>query len=149
VVAIEVSGAAVEQARRNAALNSASNIEFQEGNVFDRLSAMEKAGEIFDCIVLDPPAFAKAKSSIESARRGYKEINLRAMKMLAPQGTLITSTCSYHMGEEMFLRVLSEAASDARRSARIIEKRTQSRDHPILLSMPETYYLKCLILCVD
>jgi 23S rRNA (cytosine1962-C5)-methyltransferase len=149
VVAVDVSGAAIAQARRNAELNRASNIEFLEANVFDLLREMEMAAERFDVINLDPPAFAKNRASVESAARGYKEINLRAMKMLNPGGTLITSTCSYHMGEESFLNVLADAAADAGRSARIIEKRAQSRDHPVLLSMPETYYLKCIILRVE
>jgi 23S rRNA (cytosine1962-C5)-methyltransferase len=146
VIAIDVSRPAIEHARLNAELNQAGNVEFIEANVFDWLREMEQAGERFDCINLDPPAFAKNRASVEAAARGYKEINLRAIKMLAPGGTLITSTCSYHMGEEAFLNVLAEAAADAGRTARIIEKRIQARDHPVLLSMPETYYLKCIIL---
>jgi 23S rRNA (cytosine1962-C5)-methyltransferase len=149
VMAIDVSGAAIAQATRNAELNGTTNIEFIEANVFDRLGEMERAGELFDVIVLDPPAFAKSRSSVDSAVRGYREINLRAMKMLAPQGTLITSTCSFHMSEEAFLNVLCQAATDARRSARIVERRGQARDHPVLLSMPETHYLKCVILSVE
>jgi 23S rRNA (cytosine1962-C5)-methyltransferase len=107
------------------------------------------AGERFDLVVLDPPAFAKNRAAVDAAARGYKEINLRAMKMLTPGGTLVTSTCSYHMSEDAFLNILAGAASDARRVARIMEKRTQSRDHPILISMPETYYLKCVVLSVQ
>ena len=146
VIAVDVSGAALAQAKRNAELNQASNIEFIEANVFDLLRQLEEKGERFDLINLDPPAFAKNRASIDAAMRGYKEINLRAMKMLNDGGTLITSTCSYHMSETQFLNVLANAAGDAGRSARIIEKRTQARDHPVLISMPETYYLKCLIL---
>jgi 23S rRNA (cytosine1962-C5)-methyltransferase len=149
VLAIDVSGAAIAQARRNAELNRAGNVEFREANVFDLLREMEAARERYDVINLDPPAFAKNRASVEAAARGYKEINLRAIKMLNPGGTLITSTCSYHMGEESFLNVLADAAADAGRSAQIIEKRTQSRDHPVLVSMPETYYLKCIILRVE
>jgi 23S rRNA (cytosine1962-C5)-methyltransferase len=149
VRAIEISGAAVAAARRNAELNNADNIEFIEGNVFDHLREMERAGERFDLINLDPPAFAKNRESIPAALRGYKEINLRAMKLLDAGGILVTSTCSYHVSEEMFLNVVAEAASDARRSAQIIEKRTQARDHPVSISMPETLYLKCLILRVE
>lgn len=149
VIAVDVSGQATAAARKNAELNAASNIEVVEANVFDFLREMEQAGERFDVINLDPPAFAKNRASIEAAVRGYKEINLRAMKMLTAGGTLITSTCSYHMSEEAFLNVLADAASDAGRSVQIIEKRTQARDHPVLLSMPETYYLKCLILRVE
>jgi 23S rRNA (cytosine1962-C5)-methyltransferase len=148
VTAVDVSGPAIAQARRNAELNDARNIEFVEANVFDLLREMEQAGEQFDLINLDPPAFAKSRSSVEGAARGYKEINLRAMKLLKPGGTLITSTCSYHMSEDAFLNCISGAASDAGRTAQIIEKRTQSRDHPVLISMPETYYLKCVILRV-
>lgn len=149
VVAVDSSGAAISSARRNAELNGAANIEFREANVFDLLREMEQAGEKFDVINLDPPAFAKNRASIEGATRGYKEINLRAMKLLNHAGTLITSTCSHHMSEDGFLNVIAAAAADAGRSARILEKRTQSRDHPILISMPETYYLKCVILEVD
>ena len=149
VIGIDVSSPAIVQARRNAELNGATNIEFVEANVFDLLREMEQSGERFDVINLDPPAFAKNRASIEGAVRGYKEINLRAMKMLAPGGTLITSTCSYHMSEEGFLNVLADASADAGRSVQIVEKRTQARDHPVLVSMPETYYLKCMILRVD
>lgn len=149
VIGVDVSAPAIIQAKRNAELNNASNVEFAEANVFDFLREMEQAGERFDVINLDPPAFAKNRASIEAAARGYKEINLRAMKMLVPGGTLITSTCSYHMSEEAFLNVLAEAASDAGRSMQLIEKRSQSRDHPVLISMPETHYLKCMILRVE
>jgi 23S rRNA (cytosine1962-C5)-methyltransferase len=146
VTAVDSSAPALEQARRNAQANGIGNVDFVEGNVFDVLAEMDRSGERFDTIVLDPPAFAKSADSVDAAYRGYKEINLRAMKTLNPEGTLITSTCSYHVGEEAFLNILAEAASDAGRSLALIEKRTQSRDHPILLSMPETYYLKCMIL---
>jgi 23S rRNA (cytosine1962-C5)-methyltransferase len=149
VTAVDVSQAAVLQAERNRELNGVANVEFIEANVFDLLSQLEKAGERFDCINLDPPAFAKNRSAVEGAIRGYKEINLRAMKMLKAGGTLITSTCSHHLGEHAFLNVIADAAADAGRSVQILEKRTQSRDHPVLISMPETYYLKCLILRVD
>lgn len=149
VIAVDVSAPAIAAARSNAELNGASNIEFVEANAFDLLREMEQAGARFDVINLDPPAFAKNRESIEGAMRGYKEINLRAMKMLATGGTLITSSCSYHMSEDAFLNVLAGAAADAGRSAQLIEKRTQSRDHPVLISMPETHYLKCMILRVD
>ena len=149
VIGVDVSASAITQAKRNAELNGASNIEFLEANVFDLLREMEQAGKRFDLINLDPPAFAKNRASIEAAARGYKEINLRAMKMLTVGGTLITSTCSYHMSEESFLNVLAGAAADAGRSVQLMEKRTQSRDHPVLLSMPETYYLKCMILRIE
>ena len=106
---------------------------------------MEAAGELFDTIVLDPPAFAKNRASVQKAVRGYKEINLRALKLLRPGGVLITCTCSYHMSEKMFLEIITDAGKDARRRLQLIEKRTQSSDHPILFGVPETYYLKCVI----
>jgi 23S rRNA (cytosine1962-C5)-methyltransferase len=149
VVAVDVSAPALTQARRNAELNGAANVEFVEANVFDLLHEKEQAGERFEVINLDPPAFAKNRGSVQAAARGYKEINLRAMKMLVPGGTLITSTCSFHMSEEGFLNVIADAAADAGRGVQLIEKRTQSRDHPILISMPETHYLKCVILRVE
>jgi 23S rRNA (cytosine1962-C5)-methyltransferase len=146
VVAVDSSADALQWAAKNATINHVDNIDFVEANVFDFLGQMERAGERFDTIVLDPPAFAKNRASAQAAGRGYKEINLRAIKMLSQGGTLITSTCSYHMSEDDFLNVLAEAAADAERSLRILEKRAQSPDHPVLVSMPETYYLKCVIL---
>ncbi len=148
VTAIDVSEAAIERARRNADLNGITNIEFIAGNVFDTLRDYDDAGERFDTIVLDPPAFAKNRGSVAAALRGYKEINLRALRILNPGGVLITCSCSYHVSEEMFLETLTEAARDAGRQVQIIEKRTQGRDHPILLTVPETYYLKCMVLRV-
>ena len=148
VLGVDVSAQAIKQAERNRELNDAANVEFIEGNVFDLLREMDERGERFDVINLDPPAFAKNRASIAGAVRGYKEINLRAMKMLEPGGTLITSTCSYHMSEEAFLNVIADAGADAGRAVQVIEKRMQSRDHPVLISMPETYYLKCMILRV-
>jgi 23S rRNA (cytosine1962-C5)-methyltransferase len=106
---------------------------------------MEAAGERFDTIVLDPPAFAKNRASVSAAARGYKEINLRALKLLNPGGVIITCTCSYHMSEELFLKLIAEAANDAHRRLQMMEKRTQAGDHPILFGVPETYYLKCVI----
>jgi len=149
VVGVDISAPAIAQAKINAQLNGVDNVAFVEANVFDFLHEKEQAGERFDVINLDPPAFAKNRASIQAAKRGYKEINLRAMKMLAPGGTLITSTCSFHMSEDEFLNVLADAAADAGRNIQLIEKRTQSRDHPILISMPETHYLKCMILRVE
>jgi len=149
VIGVDVSGTAIAQAKRNAELNGGSNTEFIEANVFDLLRELEEKNERFDVINLDPPAFAKNRASVDAAKRGYKEINLRAMRMLTEGGTLITSTCSYHMSEDAFLNVLADSAADARRSVQIIEKRTQARDHPVLVSMPETYYLKCMILRVQ
>ena len=146
VVGLDVSPEAVAAARRNAELNGAANVEFREANVFDALHALEAAGERFDTIVLDPPAFAKNRASVRAAARGYKEINLRALKMLEAGGHLVTCTCSYHMSEPLFLEVLAEAARDARRRVQIVERRTQAHDHPVLLGVPETLYLKCVVL---
>jgi 23S rRNA (cytosine1962-C5)-methyltransferase len=145
VVAIDISSDAIAAAERNAELNGAPNIEFRTANVFDALREMESSGERFDTIVLDPPAFAKNRASVKSAARGYKEINLRALKLLNPGGVLVTSSCSYHMSEYLFLDLIAVAALDARRRVQIIEKRGQSPDHPVLLGVPETHYLKCVI----
>jgi len=146
VTGLDISAEAVAAARRNAELNGAANVEFREANVFDALHEMGSAGERFDTIVLDPPAFAKNRASVAAAARGYKEINLRALKMLEAGGHLVTCTCSYHMTEPLFLEVLAEAARDARRRVQIVERRTQSSDHPVLLGVPETLYLKCVVL---
>jgi 23S rRNA (cytosine1962-C5)-methyltransferase len=145
VTGLDVSAEATAAARRNAELNGASNVEFREANVFDALREMESAGARFDTVILDPPAFAKNRASTPAAARGYKEINLRALKLLARGGTLVTCTCSYHMSEGMFLEVIAEAAADARRRLQIVERRTQSGDHPVLVGVPETHYLKCII----
>lgn len=145
VIGLDISPEALATARRNAEINGAANVEFREANVFDALRDMEGAGERFDTIVLDPPAFAKNRGSVAAASRGYKEINLRAIKLLNNGGVLVTCTCSYHMSEEMFAEIITDASLDARRRIQLVEKRMQSRDHPILLGMPETHYLKCLI----
>jgi len=145
VTGIDISADAIQSARRNGEINNAANVDFREANVFDALREMEAAGERFDTIVLDPPAFAKNRASISAAARGYKEINLRALKLLKPGGVLVTCTCSYHMSEELFLKLIAEAANDAHRRLQLIEKRTQASDHPILFGVPETYYLKCVI----
>lgn len=145
VIGIDISGDAVAAARRNAELNRLRNVEFREANVFDALREMEATGERFDTIVLDPPAFAKNRASLKAALRGYKEINLRALKLLNRGGVLVTCTCSYHVSEELFLEVLTQASLDAHRRVQIMEKRMQATDHPVLVAMPETYYLKCVI----
>lgn len=145
VIGIDISADAVVAARKNAVLNDLNNVEFREANVFDALREFEASGERFDVIVLDPPAFAKNRASLKAAIRGYKEINLRALKLLHPGGVLITCTCSYHVSEELFLEIVHQAAIDAHRRVQVIEKRLQAADHPVLLGMPETYYLKCLI----
>jgi 23S rRNA (cytosine1962-C5)-methyltransferase len=145
VIGIDISAEAVAAAKQNAQLNNLTNVEFREANVFDALREFETRGERFDTIVLDPPAFAKNRASLKSAVRGYKEINLRALKLLNPNGVLITCTCSYHVSEDLFLEIVDQAANDAHRRVQVIEKRMQASDHPVLLGMPETYYLKCVI----
>jgi len=145
VIGIDISSDAVAAAERNAKLNNAQNAMFRVANVFDALREMETAGERFDTIILDPPAFTKSRETVKSGARGYKEINLRALKLLNPGGVLVTCTCSYHMSEQMFLDIIAGAALDARRRVQIVEKRGQSSDHPILLGVPETHYLKCVI----
>ncbi|HYT73131.1 MAG TPA: class I SAM-dependent rRNA methyltransferase [Vicinamibacterales bacterium] len=146
VLAIDISEDAVTRIRENAARNRLANVEARAMNVFDELRELERTGARFDTIVLDPPAFAKNKASVAKALSGYKEINLRALKLLEPGGFLLTCSCSYNVTESMFLDVVAEAAGDARAEVSLVEKRTQGRDHPILINVPETYYLKCLIL---
>jgi 23S rRNA (cytosine1962-C5)-methyltransferase len=145
VLGLDISKEAVQAAQRNAELNDARNVEFREANVFDALREIEASGERFDTIVLDPPAFAKNRGSVRAASRGYKEINLRALKLLNTGGVLVTCTCSYHMSEQMFLEIISDAAKDAHRRVQLVEKRMQASDHPVLFGMPETHYLKCVI----
>ncbi len=144
--AIDISADAVSRIRANAARNGVAHLEAREANVFDELRRLERAGARYDTIVLDPPAFAKNKAAIANALAGYKEINLRAMRLLSPRGHLITCSCSYHVNEEMFAAMLHEASADSHTPAAIVEKRMQGRDHPVLVGVPETYYLKCFIL---
>lgn len=147
VEGIDISEEAVAAATENAALNSlADRCTFRSGNVFDELRALHSAGRVFDLIVLDPPAFTKSKQAVAGALRGYKEINLRAMKLLRPGGVLVTSSCSYHVSEAIFLQMLEDAAADARIQCRILAVRTQSDDHPALLGVKETKYLKSVFL---
>jgi 23S rRNA (cytosine1962-C5)-methyltransferase len=146
VLAVDISADAVTRIRENATRNGVTNVEARAMNVFDELRELERTGARFDTIVLDPPAFAKNKGAIGKALSGYKEINLRALKLLEPGGFLVTCSCSYNVSEEMFLDVVSAAAADAGTEVSLVEKRAQGRDHPILISVPETYYLKCLIL---
>jgi 23S rRNA (cytosine1962-C5)-methyltransferase len=145
VMAFDVSADAIERVGRNAARNGVA-IDARVGNVFDELRGLERMGERFDTIVLDPPAFAKNKAAIPNARAGYKEINLRALKLLNPGGTLVTCSCSYNVNEGMFGELVYDAALDAMANVTVVEKRMQGRDHPVLLGVPETYYLKCFIL---
>jgi 23S rRNA (cytosine1962-C5)-methyltransferase len=144
--AIDISADAVARIRSNAVRNGVPHLQAREANVFDELRRLERAGERFETIVLDPPAFAKNKASIPNALAGYKEINLRAMRLLSPGGYLITCSCSYNVNEEMFEAVVHEASVDSRTPVTLVEKRMQGRDHPVLVGVPETYYLKCLIL---
>ena len=145
VVGIDISDDAIAAAKQNAELNEMRNVEFRAMNVFDALRDFESADETFDTIILDPPAFAKNRASVKSAMRGYKEINLRALKLLRANGVMVSCSCSYHMQPEMFLKIISEAALDARRRVQIVEVRGQSSDHPVLLGVPETHYLKCVM----
>lgn len=144
--AIDISADAVARIRANAARNNAPHLVAREANVFDELRRLERTGARYDTIVLDPPAFAKNKASVPNAVAGYKDINLRAMRLLAPGGTLVTCSCSYNVNEELFGQVLQDAATDSHVPVAILEKRIQGRDHPVLVGVPETYYLKCFIL---
>jgi 23S rRNA (cytosine1962-C5)-methyltransferase len=146
VEALDSSGGALAIAARNAALNGRSNIEFREVDVFVVLAAYASARRQFQTVILDPPAFAKSRSTVEDAIRGYKEINLRALRLLGKGGILVTCSCSHHLKEADFLELVAQAALDAGRQLRVLERRTQGLDHPILLTVPETHYLKCLIL---
>lgn len=146
VVCVDSSAAALETLSGNAARNGLTTVVGIEANVFDFLKSADQSGERFDGVILDPPAFAKNRAEVESGVRGYKEINLRAMKLLNPGGWLVTCSCSYHVTEDLFLDVVAAAAADVRRRFRLVEKRTQGRDHPLLVGFPESSYLKCLIL---
>ncbi len=148
VEAVDSSAEALAAAQANAARNGASNARFTEANVFDLLRGYDEQRRSFDIVVLDPPAFAKSRATLEAALRGYKEINLRALRLLRPGGVLVTCCCSHHVSEATFLKTVAEAALDAHRQITVLERRTQARDHPILLTVPETHYLKCLILMV-
>jgi 23S rRNA (cytosine1962-C5)-methyltransferase len=146
VVAIDISEAAVARIRENAARNSLRHVQARAMNVFDELRELERRGEGFDTIVLDPPAFAKSKAAVPKAVAGYKEINLRALKLLRPGGFLITCSCSHNVSEAAFAEVVAHAAIDAHADVAVVEKRMQARDHPVLMTVPETFYLKCFIL---
>jgi 23S rRNA (cytosine1962-C5)-methyltransferase len=146
VEALDVSADAVERITANAIANGITNMTAREANVFDELRHLEREGARYDTIVLDPPAFAKNKASIPNALAGYKEINLRALRLLNPGGFLITCSCSYNVDEAMFAEAVFEASADAHIPVALVEKRMQGRDHPVLLGVPETYYLKSFIL---
>ncbi len=146
VEAVDSSAVALDAARRNAEINGLSNLRFTRANAFDLLRGRSDAGERYDAVILDPPAFAKARRDLARARRAYKEINLRAMKLLAPGGVLVTCSCSYHLSREAFEETLRDAASDAGAMVRVREWRGQAADHPEILTVPETRYLKCAVL---
>jgi 23S rRNA (cytosine1962-C5)-methyltransferase len=148
VEAIDSSAAALATAETNRQANGIGNIEFREADMFEILGAYASARREFSTVVLDPPAFAKSRRNLEAAARGYKEINLRALRLLGPGGILVTCSCSHHLSEAMLLEIVAEAALDSGRELRVIERRTQAQDHPILLTVPETHYLKCLVLQV-
>ena len=146
VLAVDTSAEAVAQIVRNAERNGLANVAARDANLFDLLRELHDRGERFDTVILDPPAFAKSKDAVEKAVRGYKEINLRALKLLEPGGCLITCSCSYHVHEADFEEILAAAAADASATVTVVEKRRQARDHPVVLGVPETYYLKCFVL---
>ncbi len=142
VEVVDSSTTALAMAESNARANGITNIQFRQADVFEFLSGIDRR---YSMIVLDPPAFAKSRKSLDDAARGYKEINLRALRLLEPHGVLVTCSCSHHVSEAALLEILAEAALDAGKTLRILERRTQAMDHPILLTVPETHYLKCLI----
>ena len=148
VTGVDSSRPALELADKNSALNH-SEIEWIDANAFDLLKDYAASGQQYDTIVLDPPAFAKTKRDLDAALRGYKELNLRALKMLRPSGVLVTCSCSYHVSQTAFLQMLADSARDARRTLRLVEIRGQAKDHPVLLNIPETAYLKCVIAFVN
>jgi len=146
VLALDSSAAAVAATVENARLNALTNVDVREANVFDELRELQVSGRVFDTISLDPPAFAKSRASVDKALGGYKEINLRALRLLRPGGHLVTCSCSYNVDDALFLDVIRAAAADARAGLWLVERRAQASDHPALVSAPETAYLKCLIL---
>jgi 23S rRNA (cytosine1962-C5)-methyltransferase len=148
VTAVEMQAGAVTLLRENALLNRAENLEVVEANAFDYLRDRSEEEPAFDLVVLDPPAFAKSKDALAAARRGYKEVNLRALQILRPGGMLVTASCSYHLPEEALEALVLDAANDAGRRVQLVERRGAGRDHPVLLGVPETRYLKCLFLRV-
>ncbi|WP_438316301.1 class I SAM-dependent rRNA methyltransferase [Candidatus Caldatribacterium sp. SIUC1] len=149
VLGLDISESAVALARENARLNRLEDrVRFEVADVFEALRELFRKGERFDLVILDPPAFVKGKEALEGALRGYKDINLLAMKLLVPSGTLVTCSCSYHLSEDLFLEVLKEASQDAGRRLQILEQRGQAQDHPVLVGYPESRYLKCFILRV-
>jgi 23S rRNA (cytosine1962-C5)-methyltransferase len=143
VEAIDSSAPALEIAESNARTNGIANIQFRRADVFEFLAGIDRR---YSMVILDPPAFAKSRKQLEDAARGYKEINLRALRLLEPGGILATCSCSHHVSEALLFQIIAEAALDAGKTLRVLERRAQASDHPILLTVPETLYLKCLIL---
>lgn len=148
IIGLDSSERAIQSATDNAALNGIA-VQFQKADVFDELRSLDKQRERFGCIVLDPPAFVKSRAKVREGLKGYKEINLRAMKLLESGGILVTCSCSHHIDQELFREMLIDSAFAAGKQARIVEMRSQARDHPILLAARETQYLKCAILVID
>jgi 23S rRNA (cytosine1962-C5)-methyltransferase len=148
VTGVDSSRPALEIAEKNAALNG-KEIEWLEANAFDLLRDYSDQGNKYDSIVLDPPAFAKSRRDLPTGLRGYKELNLRALKMLRAGGVLVTCSCSYHVSASDLLEVVSSAAQDSHRVVRILESRGQSKDHPTVIGIPETAYLKCFVMSVS
>jgi 23S rRNA (cytosine1962-C5)-methyltransferase len=146
VEAVDSSEASLKIAQLNCTTNGIGNVEFREADVFDLLAGYASAHRKFDMVVLDPPAFAKSRQSLDAAVRGYKEINRRALELLSPGGILVTCSCSHHLSEAALLEIVATASLDTGRKLRVLERRMQSQDHPVLLTVPETLYLKCLIL---
>jgi 23S rRNA (cytosine1962-C5)-methyltransferase len=148
VEAVESSVPALAIAESNARANGLTNIHFRKADVFEFLAGHDlyQSARRYSMIILDPPAFARSRKMLEDAARGYKEINLRALRMLDPGGILVTCSCSHHVSEAMLFQIVAEAALEAGKTIRVLERRTQASDHPILLTVPETLYLKCLIL---
>ena len=153
VTGVDISHAALEVAEKNLEANAAklkdASVDWMEANAFDLLRDWSMSGAVYDTIVLDPPAFAKSKRAVEGALRGYKELNLRALKMLRPGGTLVTCSCSHHVSLPDFQEIVAAAAGDAARRVRLVERRGAATDHPVILTIPETEYLKCLICSVE
>jgi len=146
VVAVDSSQDALTSARENARINSLDRIQFIKENAFDFLKSQTDAGERYDGVILDPPAFAKSRGDVSSAAKGYGELNLRALRLLNPGGILVTASCSYNIQEDDFLEIIRKSARDSGSNLRVIGRETQGADHPILLSFPESYYLKCFFL---
>ena len=149
VLGIDSSERAIQQARTNVKLNGYTNIQFEVGNVFDRLKELLAAGDVYDLVILDPPSFTKSRRNVTTALQGYKSINMHAMRLLRPGGVLLTASCSHHITEEAFMRAIGESAISARRSVRLLQFCGAAPDHPVLPGMPETAYLKLAILSVD